>query len=192
MRASRVAAPLAAGELTASDRGLIGQADQADRLCHRSRRRVVAAVQGDALLDREFGLGFGLLQHHADAGPPGAAGLAGVDAQDAHLAGAAMPVALEDLDGRRLACAIGAEEGEDFTRHDIQVDPRDRFKAAIGHVQVAHADDGGGGRRRAMAEADKAAQDRIPSPSPRRLTEVPRPAADYPPAKPSQGLDTSR
>ena len=59
-----------------------------------------------------------------------------------------MPVALEDLDGRRLARAIGAEEGEDFTGDDIQVDPADRFKAAIGHMEIAHADDGGGGLRR--------------------------------------------
>jgi ABC-2 type transport system ATP-binding protein len=37
-----------------------------------------------------------------------------------------------------------------------------------------------------MAEADRAAQGRIPSPSPRRLTEVLRPAADYPAGRPSQ------
>ena len=54
-------------------------------------------------------------------------------------------VALEDLDGRRLARAVGAEEAEHLAAGDVEVDPADRVDVAVGLAQVAD-EDGRGAR----------------------------------------------
>ncbi len=68
----------------------------------------------------------------------------GVLAEDAHLSGAALAVALEDLHRRRLAGAVGAEEGEDFPPPHLEVDAAHRLDLAIALAQAADGDDGVG------------------------------------------------
>ena len=47
----------------------------------------------------------------------------------------------DDVDGRGLARAVGAEEGEDFTALHIEVQPLDRVDGAVGLLQAGHFDD---------------------------------------------------
>ena len=54
-----------------------------------------------------------------------------------HLAGVALPVALEDLDRRRLAGAVRAEQPEDLAGRDLEVDPAHRLDAVVGLAQAA-------------------------------------------------------
>jgi hypothetical protein len=54
----------------------------------------------------------------------------------------ALAIALEDLDGGRLARSVGAEEGEDLAPVDLEVDAADRLDAVVGLGQAADGDDG--------------------------------------------------
>ena len=54
------------------------------------------------------------------------------------LARVAMAVALEDLDGGRLAGTVGPEQGEDLTAGDLEVHPVDRVQRAVGLAQASH------------------------------------------------------
>jgi len=64
----------------------------------------------------------------------------GVHAKHPHLAGGSPAVALEDLDGRRLAGAVGPEEGEDLSAPDAQVDGAHGLETVIGHAQARDLD----------------------------------------------------
>ena len=63
-----------------------------------------------------------------------------VVAEDADLAAVAVAEALEDLDGRRLAGAVRAEQGEHLAALDLEVDAVDGVAAAVGLAQAGHAD----------------------------------------------------
>jgi hypothetical protein len=52
----------------------------------------------------------------------------------------AVPVALEDLDGRRLARAVRAEQPEDLAVLDREVDPAERLVIAVGLREAADRD----------------------------------------------------
>ena len=54
-----------------------------------------------------------------------------VGAEDADITRVAVTVTLEDLDGRRLPCAIGPQEGEDLAGLDLQVQAVDRSGGAL-------------------------------------------------------------
>src|SRR5207302_467770 len=54
--------------------------------------------------------------------------------------GGSPAVALEHLDGRRLSGAVGAEEGEDLTARDAQVDAAHDLEAVIGHTKASDLD----------------------------------------------------
>ena len=56
---------------------------------------------------------------------------------------AAGPVALEDLDRRRLAGAVGAQQPEHLAAGDRDVDPADGLVLAVALGQAAHLDRGG-------------------------------------------------
>ena len=60
----------------------------------------------------------------------------GVGAEHLDLAAAARPVALEDLDDRRLAGAVRAEQPEDGAARDLEVDPPNRLVVAVGLSQT--------------------------------------------------------
>ena len=80
------------------------------------------------------------LQHDADLLAPGAARLLRILAQDEHLAGVTLAVALENLDGGRLAGAVGAEQAEHLARADLQVDAAQRLMRAVRLAQAGDAD----------------------------------------------------
>ena len=82
-----------------------------------------------------------LLQHDADAlrgtrGP----GCCGSWPSTRHLARVARAVALEDLDRRRLAGAVRAEQAEDLALLDLEVDAAHRLERAVRLPQAADGD----------------------------------------------------
>ena len=62
--------------------------------------------------------------------------------QDPHVARGSAPIALEDLDGRRLAGAVRAQEGEDLAALDLEVEPCDRLDLAVALAQPFDRDGG--------------------------------------------------
>ena len=67
-------------------------------------------------------------------------GALGVVPEHAHLAAVALAVALEDLDRRRLAGAVRAEEAEHLALLDLEVDPADRLELSVRLAQAANGD----------------------------------------------------
>ena len=63
-----------------------------------------------------------------------------VDAEHAHLARAAIPVALEDLDGGALARPIGTEQGEGLALLDVEADPSNGLERTVRLPQVTDDD----------------------------------------------------
>src|SRR6185369_1012819 len=60
------------------------------------------------------------LEHQPDPGTVGPAGPRRVDPEHTNVATIGPPVALDDLDGRRLARAVRAEQGEDLAGGDLE------------------------------------------------------------------------
>ena len=120
--------------------GLLREPDQLDRLVHPARRVVVAGEELDRLAHSELRVHAAVLEHDPDPLAPLLAGIRRVDAEHRHLPGAALAVALENLDGRRLACAVRTQEGEDLAAGDLEIDAPDRLEVAIGLAQAADAD----------------------------------------------------
>ncbi len=135
-------AALAAGQRPDERVALADEPDEVDDLVHRARRGVGGAVELDRLADGEVRADPGLLRDDADPLAERAASPLRVDAEDADVAGAAPPIPLEDLDGRRLAGAVGTEQREDLAAGDGQVDAGDGVDVVIGLVQASN-DDGG-------------------------------------------------
>jgi len=104
------AAFLAAGEGADPCVPLVAEADQVDRLLDRPWSLVEAGEEVDRLADGPERVELALLEDEADAVAPGPVRGGGIDAEDGDLAAAPLAVALEDLDRRRLAGAVGAEE----------------------------------------------------------------------------------
>jgi hypothetical protein len=71
-----------------------------------------------------------------------AAGAPRVDAEHLHVARVARPVPLEDLDRRRLAGAVRAEEPEDLAGAHLEVDPRNRLDTVVRLHEALDADRG--------------------------------------------------
>jgi len=117
--------------------GRLCQAHRFDHLVGISGGRVVAGEVRDHLPHGQLGVLRRCLEDDADPGAPLAASLVRVDPQHRHLAGVLAAVALEDLHRRRLACAVGAEQREDLTGVNVQIDPVDRGEAAIALGQAA-------------------------------------------------------
>ena len=61
-------------------------------------------------------------------------------AEHRHLAGVARAVALEDLDGRRLAGAVRAEQAEHLAACDREVDPAKGLVLAVALAQAGNRD----------------------------------------------------
>ena len=81
-----------------------------------------------------------LLEDDADPLAEFWSGPLGIVAEDAYLSGVSLAVALEDLDGGRLAGAIGAEKPEDLSLLDREVDLPDRLEVPVGLAQAADLD----------------------------------------------------
>src|SRR5690606_31344296 len=131
-------AALAAGELARARAGLLAQPDGVDHLVGVARSRVERREVPHELGDRELGLVARVLQHDAEARAPGPSCGLRVLAEHAVLARVAVAEPLEDLDGRRLAGAVRAEDREDLAALDPQVDA---VHGALGAVALAQAAD---------------------------------------------------
>src|SRR5713101_6617254 len=140
LRTTCQAALLAARELVDAGAALLLQAHEVEDLLAGPRVRVVAPVELDGLLDRQERFDAGLLQHDADALEQRPLPAGGIVAQDTDLAGVGLPVALEDLDGGRLAGAVGAEEGEDLAPRNFEVDAPHRRNVAVRLLQALDDD----------------------------------------------------
>ena len=111
-----------------------------DHLVDVARRAVVAGEDRVRLAHREVRPHLRLLQDDADPLAEVPPRPLGIVAEHAHLAGVALAVALEDLDGRRLAGAVGPEQPEDLSFLDREVDLPDRLEVPVGLAQAADLD----------------------------------------------------
>jgi hypothetical protein len=68
------------------------------------------------------------------------AGALGILAEDEHFARVASPVALEDLDGRRLSRAVRPQEREDLARLDAEVEAVEDLTRPIRLAKVSNLD----------------------------------------------------
>ena len=82
----------------------------------------------------------GALEDDADALAQLSAAPAGVLAQHGHGPGAALAVALEDLDGGRLARAVRTEQAEDLAALDRKRDAAQRFDLVVALAQPVYLD----------------------------------------------------
>ena len=74
-------------------------------------------------------MGRGALQHDADPLAQLASAAARIEPEHLGMAPVTRPVTLEDLDGRRLACAVRAEQRDDLACLDPEGDPRNASRA---------------------------------------------------------------
>ena len=113
-RESEIEPPaLTAGELLGAHVALLGCSSTSSMTSSTgAAARVVAAVHLDQLGDRQIPLDAALLQHDPDPLAQLALAAGRIHAEHARLARAPRAVALEDLDRRRLARAVGAEQAE--------------------------------------------------------------------------------
>ena len=93
-------------------------------------RLVVGREEAQQLERPQAGVEPARLQHHADLRAEAAAVAHRVEAEHAHRAGVGPAVALEDLDRRGLARAVGAEQPEHLAGADLEVERR-RPRASI-------------------------------------------------------------
>ena len=93
--------------------------------------------------DRDLRPRLRVLEHDAHPLAERALAAPGVEAEHRDVAGVARAVALEDLDGRRLARAVRAEQAEDLALLDREGDPADGLLVAVGLAQPADVDRGG-------------------------------------------------
>ena len=63
-----------------------------------------------------------------------------VDAEHCDVAAVAPPVALEDLHRRRLAGAVGSQQGEHLAAPDLEVDAAHGLQIPVGLLEPAHLD----------------------------------------------------
>ena len=117
-------AALAAGERGRPLAGAVGQAHERERLVHRPRGAVVARVQLEALADGQAGIGQDSCSTIPIRSRHDCGACAGSVPSTLTLPALGSAEALEDLDGRGLAGAVGAEEGEDLAAADLEVDAR--------------------------------------------------------------------
>jgi hypothetical protein len=145
---------LAAREATDARVGLRCEVDEVEHLAHRPRCGEEPAEHAQRLGDGELGIEAGRLHDEPDAGTPAPVASPRVDAQDGHSAGARSQVALEDLERRRLAGTVAAEQGDDLARTDLEADVVDGDHRAEAVRQVLDGDRGHRDRR-ALATATR-------------------------------------
>jgi hypothetical protein len=136
-----------ASQLSARERAharfaLLAETDELDHLAHVSCPLVIAGEELEDLPDGEEGVHGRGLEDDADARPKVAAGAGRIGAENLHRAFVPAPVALEDLDGRRLAGAVRPEEGEHLARLDAEADPVEDLARAVRLLQAGDLDRG--------------------------------------------------
>ena len=125
-------AALAAGQRPALRIRLLLEPDELEDVPRRARIVVVPGEELEMLADREVREQLAALGHDADPPTPSAVCAFWVGAEHANLAGVATAIAHQDLDGRRLAGAVRAEQAEDLARRQLEVDPAHGLDAVVG------------------------------------------------------------
>ena len=97
--------------------------DELDDSSTGARRREKLGVHRSTLAHAQEGLRPACCSTRPDAVAPARVAVPRIGPSRPDVAGTARAVALEDLDGRRLAGAVGAEQPEDLTGPDLEVDP---------------------------------------------------------------------
>src|SRR5581483_11633820 len=140
-REPEVEAPLLpAGQRSHARVALLVEADERRHLFGVARPCVVAGEHAQALVHGEARVERAALQHDAHLLAPCARRVGGVDAEHLDAAAGARAVALKDLDGRRLAGAVRAEQPEHLARLDREVDSLECLVVAVAHRQAANSD----------------------------------------------------
>ncbi len=129
---------LAAGELVHADCALLFEADEADHIVDRPGTGIEGRIHGDRLAHREIPVDARRLQHDPCAGLQSRPLTAGIAPEHADLAVVAGAVALENLDGCRLARTIRAEQREDLADADREVDALDSLRPGVGLHQTVN------------------------------------------------------
>src|SRR3954471_11286109 len=134
------AAQLSARECADARFSLLAETHELDHLADVPRPLVIAGEELEDLPDGEKRIDGRGLEDDADAGPKRAAAAGRIGAQHPHGALVSVPVALEDLDGGRLAGAVRAEEGEHLAGLDAEADPVQDLACAVRLLQVGDLD----------------------------------------------------
>ena len=123
---------------------LLGQADGLDHLPDVARDAGSTRRSGaTASATRQVGQVAGGLQHDAEPRAPVPVAVVRVVAQHLDVPAVALAVALEDLHGRRLAGAVGAEQGDALADLDVEVEAVDGRQVAVVLGEAADADRAG-------------------------------------------------
>ena len=132
---------LAAREVAPGSGGDRTQPDEVEQLVGRHRLGVVAGEEVEDAARPQHGVHAAALEHDPDAAAERGVVGHGIEPEHAHLAGGGAPVALERLDGRRLAGAVGPEHDEHLARRRGQVEAVDRGRRAGRSVTHGEAGD---------------------------------------------------
>jgi hypothetical protein len=125
-------APLAARESARAAVGGLLQAGQLDRLLHAAGGGVEAREVLDRLAHGQVRVGAAALEHDADPAAQLGRAQGRVVAEHRDLAAVAVAVALEDLDGGRLARPVGPEQAVDLAAADRERQAADGLVGAVG------------------------------------------------------------
>ena len=113
---------LAARQTPVADPGDRAQPDEIEQLVRIARVRVEPAVLEEGFPRLRARVDAAALEHQPDARPERRATSRGIGPEDPGAAAVRAAVALDDLDGRRLARAVGPEQGHELARRDGQRD----------------------------------------------------------------------
>src|SRR5262249_11306831 len=123
-----------------ADIGLLREPDDLDDLIHVARPLVVPGQGAQRLPRRQVRVDRRRLRPGAEPLAPRLPGSLRVGAEHLDVAGAAVAIALEDLDRRRLAGAVRTEQAEDLSGPDLEVDPAQCLDAAVALAEAADGD----------------------------------------------------
>jgi hypothetical protein len=123
--------PLAARERARAPVGRLLEPRERERVLDPSRRRVQAREVLERLAHGEVGVGAAALQDDADAAAQLGRPPRGVVPEHGDLAAVAVAMALEDLDGRRLAGPVGPQQAVDLAAADRERKAANRLVGAV-------------------------------------------------------------
>ena len=112
------------------------QAEQLEQAVRIGRLGVEAGVEPDELARQGGRHDPTLLEHHPDARAQRGAVAARLQSEDANLARVRLPVAFEDLHGRRLARAVWPQERDERAGLHLEVEAVEHRQLAVALAQA--------------------------------------------------------
>src|SRR5262249_34577547 len=116
-----------------------GEPDDLDDLPRVARLGVVPAEHLEALADGQIRIERGGLEHDANPLAPLPRCVRRIRPEHLDLAAVPLAVPLEDLDRRRLAGTVRAEQPEHLAGCDLEVDAAERLVGAVALPESGHA-----------------------------------------------------